>query len=69
MFIKKLLDASMNMVQNMNMLDVTIFKLTIFAAALWIAQLFPVILTVNIWIYVTIWAGWAVYLLSKIDWK
>jgi len=47
----------MNMVRNMSVVDVTIFKLTVFAAALWIAQLFPVILSVNIWIYVAIWAG------------
>jgi hypothetical protein len=47
----------MDMVHNMNMFDVTIFKLTVFAAAIWITKLLPIVASLNIWIYVAIWEG------------
>jgi len=48
---------AMELVRNMNMLDVTVFKLTVFAAAIWLTKIFPVVASLNIWIYVAIWAG------------
>jgi hypothetical protein len=57
MCIKKLMRNSMDMVHNMNMFDVTIFKLTVFAAAIWITKLLPIVASLNIWIYVAIWEG------------
>jgi len=56
MCIKKLINNSVDLVKEMNMLDITIFKLTVFAAGLWIAKLFPVVISLNIWIYVAVWA-------------
>jgi len=56
-FIEKYIKNALVMVNNMTLLDVTIFKLTVFAAALWIAKLFPVVLSLNAWIYVVVWAG------------
>jgi len=68
-FIQNYIKNAMKMVNSMNVMDVTIFKLTVFTSALWIAQLFPVVLSVNTWIYLAIWAGGSVYLISKIQWK
>lgn len=68
-FIEKYIKNAMDMVHKMNMCDVAIFKLTIFAAAIWLVKLFPVIASLNIWIYVAIWAAGAVYLLKNMTWK
>jgi len=56
-FIQKFIDNSMDMVRNMTILDVTIFKFTIFVAVIWIVKLFPIIASLNIWIYIAVWAG------------
>ena len=69
MYVKKILKNSMDMVHNMNVLDVTVFKLTVFTAALLIAKLFPIVLDLNIWVYIAVWAGGAVYLLKNMSWK
>jgi len=61
----KLLKKSMKLVHNMSVQDVAIFKLAIAAATIWIVKLFPVIASLNIWVYIAIWIIGAGYLLRK----
>jgi len=58
----------MDFVHRMNILDVSIFKFTIFFAALWLAKLFPVLLTGNTWFYFGMYCVGLIYILFRIDW-
>ena len=60
---------AMNMLHNMTVIDVSIFKLMMIIAGLYFAKMIPVLTNAPQIVYITLYFVGAVYIMRKMDWE
>jgi len=63
--IQKHIKNSMDLVRNFSLTEVVLFKIIMVISGLFLAKLFPVLTSGNIWIYVVIIFWWSAVLLRN----